>query len=250
MRMEEARREGASSGQQREGESKGEGIYRYIRSKVLGLGCMCLPGASSDLLAGRSSLASRETSAPSGPVTAQLPAGSNPVSTPLTKTCWLIAEASPLTSGLRSAFCTGAAQRPVGCAPAGYSRRTLSHREKPGGRIWGAQLLSRRGGTHLLSGQSCFRASPVLLAHPYGISKLELRAAHAHGGAADAGHLLRRLKELLAPMACFGISARSEPRCGLMLAWVRPRLASAGLGWPRLAPRYRAEPGASLNQGS
>ena len=89
-----------------------------------------------------------------------------------------------------------------------------------------------RGGTHLLSGQSCFRASPVLLAHPYGISKLELRAAHAHGGAADAGHLLRRLEELLAPMACFGISARSEPRCGLMLAWVRPRLASAGLGWP------------------
>ena len=40
--------------------------------------------------------ASRETSAPSGPVTVQLSASSNPVSTPLTKTCWSAAEAPKL----------------------------------------------------------------------------------------------------------------------------------------------------------
>ena len=101
--------------------------------------------------------------------------------------------------------------------------------------------IEARRDTLVVSGLSCFPASPVLLAHPYGIPNLELRAADAHGGAAGAGQLLRRLEELLAPMARFGISLGPGPRCGLDP--VRPVLTRLD---PAGGAGTRAEPGAEL----
>ena len=112
--------------------------------------------------------------------------------------------------------------------------------------------IEARRDTLVVSGLSCFPASPVLLAHPYGISNLELRAADAHGGAAGAGQLLRRLEELLAPMARFGISPGPGPRCGLDQARpVLTRLDPAGGAGTRAEPGASlAEPGASLSRRS